>query len=128
MSKVEVVRGTGISKNPTSRSARVQIFNRKGAIMAQFTLPAGGTSPWHHHGTRELLGLLIRGKLRLEYRSKKAGAVDLVPGDFFRIPRKLIHRDVNLSKSNPLVVVSVYLGNGPAAVNVEKNSGKSPRS
>ena len=71
---------------------------------------------------------MIRGKLRLEYRSKKAGAVDLVPGDFFRIPRKLIHRDVNLSKSNPLVVVSIYLGNGPAAVNVEKNRGRSRRS
>ena len=127
MSKVEVVRGTGISKNPTSGSARVQIFNRKGAIMAQFTLPAGGTSPWHHHGTRELLGLLIRGKLRLEYQSRKAGAVDLVPGDFFRIPRKLIHRDVNLSKSNPVVVVSLYLGKGPYAVNVEKNNGRRRR-
>lgn len=87
--------------------------------MAQFVLPAGGISPWHHHGSRELLGLLVRGKLRLEYRSKKAFAVDLIPGDFFRIPRRLIHRDVNLSKSNPVVVVSIYLGNGPSAVNVE---------
>ena len=93
--------------------------------MAQFVLPAGGTWPWHHHGSRELLGFLLRGKLRLEYKSRKIGAVDLAPGDFFRIPRKLIHRDVNLSKSNPLVVVSLYLGNGPYAVNVEKKNGRS---
>lgn len=124
LSKVEVVRAPEIGRNPTSGSKRIQVFNRKGAIMAQFVLPAGGTSPWHHHGSRELLGLLLRGKLRLEYRSRKASAVDLAAGDFFRIPRKLIHRDVNLSKSKPVVVVSLYLGSGIYAVNVEENSGR----
>ena len=87
--------------------------------MAQFVLPPGTTGAWHHHGTRELLGLLVKGKLRLEYRSNRGG-VDLAPGDFFRIPRGLIHRDVNLSKSHPVVVVSLYVGKGPAAVNVKE--------
>lgn len=123
LSRVEVVQGTEIGGSAVSGSSRIQIFNRKGAIMAQFALPGGDISPWHHHGSRELLGLLIRGKLRLEYRSKKLGAVDLTPGDFFRIPRRLVHRDVNLSKSNPVVVVSLYLGNGPATVNVEGKEG-----
>ena len=121
LSRVEVVRGIELHRSaPLDESTRIKIFKRKGAIVAQFTLPAGSVSPWHHHGSRELLGFLVTGSLRLEYRSKDTGAVDMAPGDFFRIPRRLVHRDVNLSKLDPAIVVSLYLGHGPSAVNVKE--------
>jgi uncharacterized RmlC-like cupin family protein len=43
---------------------------------------------------------------------------NLGPGDFFRIPGGLVHRDVNLSRSKEVIILSFYMGTGPAVVNV----------
>ena len=71
---------------------------------------------------RHLYGFLEAGRMRLEYGLKGASSVEVGHGDFFHIPPRLVHRDVNLDKKQKLVVVNILVGRGEPVMNV-----KSPR-
>jgi mannose-6-phosphate isomerase-like protein (cupin superfamily) len=55
-----------------------------------------GEYVWHHHENEDEMFLVHQGELRIELRN---GNVDLGPGDFFIVPRKVEHRPVALSPS-----------------------------
>ncbi len=76
-------------------------------------------SDWHHHGTRHLYGFLEAGRMRLEYGVKGAIAVEVEHGDFFHIPPRLVHRDVNPNREQELVVVNILVGRGGPVINVK---------
>ena len=97
---------------------REKAFEAGGVLVARSTVSSGVVSDWPHHGERHLYGFLISGRLRLEFGSKGQEAVELSPGDFFQIPPKLIHRDVNPSKRRELRVANILVGRGPPVVNV----------
>jgi mannose-6-phosphate isomerase-like protein (cupin superfamily) len=50
-----------------------------------------GSFEWHHHDAEDELFLVIRGRLRLEFRDK---TVTLDPGEFLIVPRGVDHRPV----------------------------------
>ena len=66
-----------------------------------------------------MYGFLVVGRIRLEYGRKGACAVEVGPGDFFHIPPRLVHRDVNPDVEHELVVVNILVGRGDPVVNVK---------
>lgn len=46
---------------------------------------------WHHHEKEDELFLVIKGKLKMEFREKK---VELNPGEFIIVPRGIEHKPV----------------------------------
>lgn len=66
-----------------------------------------------------MYGFLVAGRIRLEYGPKGTRAVEVGPGDFFHVPPRLVHRDVNPDKKHELLVVNVLVGRGDPVVNVE---------
>jgi uncharacterized RmlC-like cupin family protein len=120
MPRIEVVRKAELlAGQSTPGILREKAFEADGVLVARSTVGGGVVSDWHHHGERRLYGFLISGRLRLEFGSKGEEAVELNPGDFFQIPPKLIHRDVNPSKRQELRVANILLGRGPPVVNVK---------
>jgi uncharacterized RmlC-like cupin family protein len=65
-----------------------------------------------------LFGILLAGRLRLEYGLHGKEAVNLEVGDFFRIPAGLVHRDVNLDPRREVLVAAFLEGEGVPIINV----------
>src|SRR3972149_12016563 len=91
----------------------------RGFTVARSGVAGGATSAWHHHGERDLYGFLVLGRLRLEYGPEGRLAVELDPGDFFHVPRRLVHRDVNPRGDREAGVVNVLSGEGALVANVQ---------
>ncbi len=117
---VEVVRKVGQNPSGLEITSRITILERNGIMFSRFSLEGGGTGAWHHHGTRELYGFVLTGRLRLESGPEGKETFDLGAGDFFHIPPGLVHRDVNLSRLKKVVVLSAYVGTGTVVVNVDR--------
>jgi uncharacterized RmlC-like cupin family protein len=124
MSSIKVVRKAELQAGKSTPGIlREKAFEADGILVARSTVGSGVVSGWHHHGERHLYGFLISGRLRLESGSKGEEAVELTPGDFFHIPPKLVHRDVNPSKRRELRVANILLGRGPPVVNAKGPDG-----
>jgi len=80
---------------------------------------AGGiTSGWHHHGDREVLGHVSRGRARFEFGPGGRESTDVESGGFFHIPPGLVHRDVNPT-DQPQELILSFVGEGPLVINVD---------
>lgn len=118
--KIDVVRSPELrSGHSTQGIVRDTAFELPGITVARSRVAGGVSSAWHHHGERHLYGFLVLGRLRLEYGPKGSLAEELYPGDFFHIPIRLVHRDVNPSRDQEAVVVNVLAGEGAAVVNLK---------
>ena len=93
-------------------------FETKDVLFARSRIAGGVKSGWHHHGSRDLYGFLVSGRLRFDTRVDERDSIELGAGDFFHIPVGLVHRDVNPDHAKEAVVVNVFLGEGPPVVNV----------
>jgi uncharacterized RmlC-like cupin family protein len=78
----------------------------------------GTASAWHHHAEHETVGYVVAGKLRLEWGPAGERRVDAGPGDFFRVPPGVIHRESNPDTVEQ-VVVGFRFGTGVSVVNVD---------
>ncbi len=120
MPRIDVVRANGLKKGSSTRGVvRAKAFESANVLVSQSRLAAGAISDWHHHGARHLYGFLASGRLRLEYGPSGIKAADVRAGDFFHIPPRLVHRDVNPSHRQRAVIVSILLGGGPPVFNVD---------
>ncbi len=120
MWRIEVVREADLrAGEPTQGITRDKAFDLNGIAVSRSRISGGVASAWHHHGARHLHGFLVSGRLRLEYGPDGTLAVDVSPGDFFHIPPRLVHRDVNPSRGDTSVVVNVLTGEGASVVNVD---------
>ena len=54
-----------------------------------------GEFVWHHHDHEDELFLVIKGKLRMEFRDK---AVEVNEGEFIIVPNKTEHKPVPMKK------------------------------
>jgi uncharacterized RmlC-like cupin family protein len=118
---IEVVRSSKLRKGySTPGIVRQKAFEsvHRYVIVSRTTLAGGAVSDWHHRGTRHLYGFIDAGRMRLEYFAKRVSSVDVNPGDFFHIPSRLVHRDVNPDKRRALVVVNILIGRGEPVINV----------
>lgn len=120
MPNIDVVRSASLQPgSSTPGIVRENAFEGRGIAVARSRVAAGVISAWHHHGERELYGFVFVGRLRLEYGPKGDQAVDLEAGDFFHIPPRLVHRDVNPSRDREILIVQVLAGEGAKVVNVD---------
>ncbi len=99
MSRIEVVRGSELAAGDATQGIiRRKAFESENAIVSQSQVAPEVVSGWHHHGTRQLYGFIVSGRLQLEYFLRRQEIADLNVGDFFHIPAGLVHRDLNPKK------------------------------
>ena len=122
MEEIEVVRSSelraGYSTPGIVREKAFESVHRY-IIVSRTRVAGGAMSDWHHHGARHLYGFLEAGRMRLEYAVKGAIAVEVEQGDFFHIPPRLVHRDVNPNREQELVVVNILVVKGEPVINVK---------
>ncbi|MGI0149304.1 MAG: cupin domain-containing protein [Thermoplasmata archaeon] len=120
MPQIDVVRSVDLrSGDSTQGIVRDTASELPGMTVARSRVAGGVSSAWHHHGERDLLGFLLLGRLRFDYGPKGTQAVEPHPGDFFHIPRRLVHRDVNPTRDQTAVIVNVSVGEGAVVINVQ---------
>jgi uncharacterized RmlC-like cupin family protein len=121
MPQIEVARSNELTRGDSTEGIqRDRAFKEEDAVISRSTVLPGVISAWHHHGSRSLYGYLVVGRFRLEYGPNGSQSVDLNPGDFFRVPVGVVHRDVNPDAVVEAVIVNVVIGEGPAVVNVKE--------
>ena len=119
MPDIDVVREADLRPgDPTAGIVRARAFDTGNVLVGQTRVAPGTVSGWHHHGNRTLFGYLLSGRLRFDFGRGGKDSVEVHPGEYFRILPRVIHRDVNPSHTEPLVVVNVMVGEGPSLVNV----------
>ena len=69
-------------------------------------------SGWHHHGDMVTVGYVVKGRLRFEFGPGGSHSAEVGPGEFFRVPPRVVHREGNLT-SEPGEVVLARIGEGP---------------
>src|SRR3989449_158148 len=124
MPGIDVVRGTGLKEGQlTPGILREQAFESSNVLVSRTRLDPAAVSGWHHHGTHDLYGFLLSGRLRLEYGTTGSEAVTVSPGDFIHIPPGLVHPDVNPDRARGLIVVNILVGSGGRVVNGDRRRG-----
>ncbi len=122
MKKIEVVRGGALKAGySTPGIVREKAFEstHRYIIVSRTQVSGGAMSGWHHHGARHLYGFQVAGQMRLEYGLRRIDAVVVNQGDFFHIPPRLVHRDVNPDSDKEFAVVNILVGRGEPVINVE---------
>jgi uncharacterized RmlC-like cupin family protein len=103
---------------PTPGVLREIAFDTARATLMRARAEGGTASGWHHHGDREVLGYVVRGRARFEFGPGGAESTEVEEGGFFHVPAGLVHRDVNPSDEPQEIVLSV-VGEGPLVVNLD---------
>jgi uncharacterized RmlC-like cupin family protein len=117
--QIQVARAGELSPAPSSPGIeRGKIFETDRALMIQARVAGNTASGWHHHGDRDVYAHLIQGRARFEFGPGGQENVEIGAGEFFYVPATLVHRDVNPSPEEQLVVL-VFVGGGPLVVNVD---------
>jgi len=98
---------------------RKPIFETETAVMVQSHIAGGTTSGWHHHGDRHVYGYVVRGTGALEYGSSADQRQESGAGEYFHISPGTVHRDVNPTDEE-IVVIVCFVGSGPVIVNVDE--------
>lgn len=102
----------------TARSpAREAVFDRGEVLFLRFGLDAGEVADWHSHGEREAYGVLLGGRLEIEYGSG-GDAAAVGPEEFFRVPAGLVHRGANPG-DEPVVGLVALVGQGDPVVDAD---------
>lgn len=118
-SDIEVVRSKLLPSAPSTKGIdRYTAFDLQGLFVSESHLAQSVVSDWHHHADRTLLGRVVAGRLNFDFGPGGTRTVQLGAGDFFRVPARLVHRDVNPSSEDETVVVGILLGDGPTTVNL----------
>jgi quercetin dioxygenase-like cupin family protein len=95
----------------------VALETERAALMRARAEPFAA-SGWHHHGDRDVLGYVVRGRARFEFGPGGAESTEVGEGGFFHVPAGLVHRDVNPLDEVQEIVLSV-VGDGQLVVNVD---------
>jgi quercetin dioxygenase-like cupin family protein len=92
-------------------------FSTDRAMLIRVRCEGKTVSGWHHHGDREALGHVMRGRVRFEFGAGGRESMEVAEGGYFHVPRGLVHRDVNPEDRDQDLVIS-FVGSGPLVVNV----------
>jgi uncharacterized RmlC-like cupin family protein len=103
---------------PTPGVVREVAFDTAGATLMRARAEGNAASGWHHHGDRDVLGHVVRGRARFEFGAGGTESTEVEEGGFFHVPAGLIHRDVNPLDEAQEIVLAV-VGEGPLVVNVD---------
>jgi quercetin dioxygenase-like cupin family protein len=87
-------------------------------LLIRSRVEPGNMTGWHHHGDRDVLGHVARGRARFEFGPEGRSSTDVEEGGFFHVPARLVHRDVNPEDVTQELILS-FVGHGPLVVNVD---------
>ena len=117
--RVTAVAAQGLPTAPaTPGLVRELAFDTAGAMLVRVHCDGGVSSGWHHHGDREVLGHVMRGRVRFEFGPGGRESTEVEEGGYFHVPAGLVHRDVNPTDV-PQDLVIAFVGSGPLVVNVD---------
>jgi uncharacterized RmlC-like cupin family protein len=117
--RVSAVSPTGLSAGASTPGVvREVAFETDGATLIRARAEAGAASGWHHHGARDVLGHVVRGRARFEFGPGGMESTEVEEGGFFHVPAGLIHRDVN-PLDQPQEIILTVVGEGPLVVNFD---------
>lgn len=117
-SSVNVARGSDLDLvDQTAGMDRLKAFDTDETMVFRLEIDGDETSDWHHHGDHHVFGYLVEGRGRWEYGSSEEDTVTVDAGDFWHIPPRTIHRDINPYDEPQTAIVFIY-GSGPLAVDV----------
>jgi uncharacterized RmlC-like cupin family protein len=103
---------------PTPGVLREIAFDTSRATLMRARAEGGAASGWHHHGDRDVLGYVVRGRARFEFGPGGRESTEVGEAGFFHVPAGLVHRDVN-PLDEPQEIVLNVVGDGPLVVNVD---------
>ncbi|HEX2699714.1 MAG TPA: cupin domain-containing protein [Acidimicrobiales bacterium] len=75
-------------------------------------------SGWHHHGDNVTIGYVLKGKISLEFGPSGEEQVEAKEGEYFQVPRRLVHREGNTSTETGEIILARF-GEGPVVFPVE---------
>jgi uncharacterized RmlC-like cupin family protein len=107
---------------PTPGVVRETAFDISRATLMRARAEGNAASGWHHHGDRDVLGYVVRGRARFEFGPGGRESTEVEEGGFFHVPAGLVHRDVNPLDEPQEIVLSV-VGEGPLVVNLDGPQG-----
>jgi quercetin dioxygenase-like cupin family protein len=117
--RVSALSADGLSVGASTPGVLREVaFDTDSATLMRARAEAGAASGWHHHGSRDVLGYVARGRARFEFGPGGRDSTDVGEGGFFHVPAGLIHRDVN-PLEEPQEIVLAVVGEGPLVVNVD---------
>jgi uncharacterized RmlC-like cupin family protein len=86
----------------------------------------GSASGWHHHGEHETSIYVEEGTLRMEFGVDGGEVIEAKAGDFLRVPKHLVHREINDGAAESRLVVVRAGTVGPTTINVDGPSKVDP--
>jgi uncharacterized RmlC-like cupin family protein len=89
-----------------------------GVWMGHVTSAPGFATGAHHHGDVESAIYIISGRLTMRWGERLEHRQDAGPGDFIYVPGNVVHQEVNLSETEPVVAI-VARGGDNIVVNIE---------
>ena len=101
----------------TPNLTRETVFDVGRALLLRFRLDGGATAGWHSHGEREGYGVVLDGRVRIEYGTD-GETVEVGSGEFFRMPAGLVHRGGN-PDDDPAVGLIALVGRGDPVVGAD---------
>jgi uncharacterized RmlC-like cupin family protein len=117
--RVSAVSPDGLSAAaPTPGVLREIAFDTEGATLLRARAEPGAVTGWHHHGARDVLGHVVRGRARFEFGPEGRETLEIAEGGFFHVPAGLVHREIN-PLDEPQEIVLTVVGEGPLVVNVD---------
>ena len=120
MAKIQALEKDALSEAPGSPGiTRHLAFRGEGFVVVRSRVEPGVVSGWHHHGDYDVYAYIVSGSLRFENGPGGRDATSVGPGDFFCVPARTVHRDVNPSGAEGQEVILFLRGSGPMVVNVE---------
>lgn len=125
MTSIDAIRKDSMPEAPaTPGITRYMAFQGDDYLMVRSRAEPGTVSAWHHHGDHDVYGFILKGAERFEYGPGGKQAVTVYAGDFFHIPPRVVHRDVNPNPDEEQQAVLFFKGldpqgSGPVVVNVE---------
>jgi uncharacterized RmlC-like cupin family protein len=120
MSKIESVRANALSESSSTEGiTRDLAFKDNDKLVVRARSVPGAISGWHHHGDHDVYGYLASGSARLESGHGGQETIAIGPGDFFHVPPRTVHREINPSAEEGQEFVLFLSGTGPLVVNVD---------
>jgi uncharacterized RmlC-like cupin family protein len=117
--RVSAIAPDGLSAGASTPGVvRELAFETNGATLLRARAEAGAASGWHHHGDRDVLGHVVRGRARFEFGPAGTESTEVEEGGFFHVPAGLVHRDVN-PLDQPQEIILAVVGEGPLVVNLD---------
>jgi uncharacterized RmlC-like cupin family protein len=117
--RVRAVDPDGLTEtDATEGIVRELAFATDRVMLVRARVAGGVASGWHHHGDREVLGYVLRGRARFDFGPCGRDSTEVEEGGFFHVPLRVVHRDVN-PLDEPQELILSFAGEGPLVVNLD---------